>query len=100
MVGEAPGRCLHRLEVLDAEGSKFSQSSACGEGRLYRGQSCARDLRAQLLHDRARLYHAAEGLACALELGGGAAHIRGDARHRARQVVDHIHDERQFEYGL
>ena len=42
----------------------------------------------------------AEGLAQRVQLGHVRPHAGGDASQRAREVVDHVHDKRQFEDGF
>ena len=100
LVGEVAGSILHHAQVLHAQRGKLAQGSARLEGRLYRCQDGPGDLASHLLHDSPGLRHVPEALADRVQLGHVRAHLGRDTSHRPREIVDHVHNERQFENGL
>ena len=100
LIGEAACGVFDRFKVLHTQRGQLTQRTPRFKGRLYRGEHSVYDLRARLLHRRTRLCHAAEGLACGVQLGDVCADLGRHARHRPGEVVDHVHNERQLKYGL
>ena len=100
LVGEVSGRALQRVQVFHAQRSQLTQGPARFKRGLHGCEHCAGDLGASPLHRGTRFDEPAEGLAQRVQLGHVCPHAGGDTGQRPGEVIDHVHNKRQFEDGF